>query len=105
VSQYQSGYPFPFRAADTGGFAGRGAAGLHLPLVYNTSGYDSLDTLRMLDGIIDIYLPDIRYAASKWGKEYSGVPDYVERDREAIKEMFRHVGNLVTDDDGSPGVA
>jgi putative pyruvate formate lyase activating enzyme len=74
--------------------------GLHVPLVYNTSGYDSVETLRLLEGIIDIYLPDIRYADNRWAKEYSGVPDYLERDREAIKEMYRQVGNLVVDENG-----
>jgi putative pyruvate formate lyase activating enzyme len=74
--------------------------GLSVPLVYNTSGYDSLTALRLLDGIIDIYLPDIRYAANSWGQAYSGVPDYVTRDRAAIKEMYRQVGNLITDENG-----
>jgi len=75
-------------------------AGFHLPLVYNTSGYDSLETIQLLDGIIDIYLPDLRYADDRWGKELSGVADYVERDRAAIKEMYRQVGNLGLDTAG-----
>ena len=74
--------------------------GLHIPLVYNTSGYDSLETIQALDGIIDIYLPDLRYADNKIGKKYSGVPDYVERSRAAIKEMYRQVGKLVIDSEG-----
>ncbi len=74
--------------------------GFHLPLVYNSSGYDSLETIQALDGIIDIYLPDLRYADNKIGKKYSGVPDYVERSRGAIKEMYRQVGKLVIDDEG-----
>jgi putative pyruvate formate lyase activating enzyme len=74
--------------------------GLRLPLVYNSSGYDSVATLRELDGIINIYLPDLRYAANKWGKRFSKAPDYVERSRAAIKEMYRQVGNLVVDEDG-----
>jgi putative pyruvate formate lyase activating enzyme len=74
--------------------------GLHIPLVYNTSGYDSLETIQALDGIIDIYLPDLRYADNKTGKKYSGVPDYVERSHTAIKEMYRQVGKLVMDGKG-----
>jgi len=76
--------------------------GLHLPLVYNTGGYDSVETLKLLDGIIDIYLPDIRYASDTVAKRYSRTPDYVENARAAIKEMHRQVGGLVVD---SAGVA
>jgi len=74
--------------------------GLRLPLVYNSSGYDSVETLRELDGIISIYLPDLRYASDKWGRRFSRVTDYVERSRAAIKEMYRQVGNLEVDSDG-----
>ncbi len=74
--------------------------GLRLPLVYNTSGYDSIKSLRELDGLIDIYLPDLRYASNKWGKKFSQAPDYVERARTAIQEMYRQVGKLVVDDEG-----
>jgi putative pyruvate formate lyase activating enzyme len=74
--------------------------GLRIPLVYNTSSYDSLDTLKVLDGIISVYLADLRYASNKWGWKLSRVSDYVERARGAIKEMYRQVGNLVVDEDG-----
>jgi putative pyruvate formate lyase activating enzyme len=74
--------------------------GLNVPLVYNTSGYDSLATLKMLDGIIDIYLPDIRYASNKVAKQFSQAPGYVEHARAGIKEMYRQVGNLILDEDG-----
>ncbi|HEX9897307.1 MAG TPA: radical SAM protein [Dehalococcoidales bacterium] len=74
--------------------------GLRLPLVYNTSGYDSVSTLKLLDGVIDIYLPDIRYADNKVAKKYSLAPDYVEHARAAIKEMYRQVGNLIVDGEG-----
>jgi len=74
--------------------------GLRLPLVYNTSGYDSLKSLRELEGIIDIYLPDLRYASDRWGKKFSQASDYVERARTAIKEMHRQVGDLMVDDEG-----
>jgi putative pyruvate formate lyase activating enzyme len=74
--------------------------GLRLPLVYNTSSYDSVETLRELDGIISVYLADLRYASNKWGRKLSRVSDYVERSRAAIKEMYRQVGNLEMDTDG-----
>lgn len=74
--------------------------GLRLPLVYNTSGYDSVKSLKELDGIIDIYLPDLRYASNKWAKRFSRAPDYVEHTRAAIREMYRQVGDLVLDEDG-----
>ena len=72
--------------------------GLNIPLVYNTSGYDSLETIKALDGIIDIYLPDLRYASDKIAKWFSQAPDYLEHDRNIIKEMYRQVGNLITDE-------
>ena len=74
--------------------------GLRLPLVYNTSSYDSLATLRELDGVVSIYLADLRYASNKWSRRFSKAPDYVERARAAIKEMYRQVGELVTDGEG-----
>jgi len=74
--------------------------GLRLPLVYNTSSYDSVATLRELDGVVSIYLADLRYASDKWSRRFSKAPDYVERSRAAIKEMYRQVGELVTDGEG-----
>ena len=74
--------------------------GLKLPLVYNTSSYDSVETLRELDGIISIYLADLRYASDKWSRKFSQASDYVERSRAAIREMYRQVGDLVVDDNG-----
>jgi putative pyruvate formate lyase activating enzyme len=74
--------------------------GLRVPLVYNSNGYDSVTTLRELDGIIDIYLPDLRYASNKWAKKFSHAPDYVGRARLAISEMYRQVGDLVVDESG-----
>ncbi len=74
--------------------------GLRLPLVYNTSGYDSLKTLVELDGIIDIYLPDLRYASDKWARKFSQAPDYVLHARAGIKEMYRQVGGVVLDEAG-----
>ncbi len=74
--------------------------GLQLPLVYNTSGYDSVKSLVELDGIISIYLPDLRYASDRWAKKFSQAPDYVAHARAAIKEMYRQVGDLVLDEAG-----
>ena len=74
--------------------------GLHLPLVYNTSGYDLMKTLRELDGLIDIYLPDLRYASDEWVIKFSEAPNYVAHDRAGIKEMYRQVGDVVLDEAG-----
>ncbi|MCK4274053.1 MAG: radical SAM protein [Dehalococcoidales bacterium] len=74
--------------------------GLRLPLVYNTSSYDSIETLRELDGIISIYLADLRYASNEMGRKYSRVRHYADSSRAAIKEMYRQVGNLEVDDEG-----
>jgi len=74
--------------------------GLRLPLVYNTSSYDSIKSLSELDGIISIYLPDLRYASDKWARKLSQSPDYVKYARAAIQEMHRQVGDLVLDEAG-----
>jgi putative pyruvate formate lyase activating enzyme len=74
--------------------------GLNIPIVYNTSGYDKVETLRKLDGIIDIYMPDMRYSQSENAQCYSAAPDYPEINRAAIKEMYRQVGNLIMDREG-----
>ena len=74
--------------------------GFKLPIVYNTSGYESIETLRLLDGIVDIYLSDMRYSDSAAAMKYSIAPDYPEINRAAIKEMYRQVGNLVLDEQG-----
>ncbi len=74
--------------------------GFHLPVVYNTSGYDSVESLRLLDGIVDIYLPDMRYSDEAAARKLSVAPDYPEINRAAVKEMYRQVGNLVLDEEG-----
>jgi len=76
------------------------ARGLRLPLVYNTGGYDSLEALRLLDGIVDIYMPDMKYGDSALARKYSKVRDYVAANRIAVKEMHRQVGDLVMDERG-----
>ncbi len=70
-------------------------SGLQVPIVYNCGGYESLKTLRLLEGIIDIYMPDIKYGDNKIGEKYSIVPDYWDVVRPAIKEMHRQVGDLI----------
>ena len=75
-------------------------AGLSLPLVYNTGGYDLVETLELLDGIIDIYMPDMKYSDEKIGEQLSGVKDYPEVNRAAVKEMYRQAGDLQIDKQG-----
>ncbi|MGC8493037.1 MAG: radical SAM protein [Syntrophobacteraceae bacterium] len=74
--------------------------GLEVPLVYNSSGYESLETLRLLDGIIDIYLPDIKYSDPGIAGKLSGAPDYVARNREALLAMWNQAGPIRTDSEG-----
>ena len=74
--------------------------GLSLPLVYNTGGYDSLEALELLDGIIDIYMPDMKYGDSAQARRFSHVRGYVGINRIAIREMHRQVGDLRLDEDG-----
>jgi putative pyruvate formate lyase activating enzyme len=74
--------------------------GLQVPLVYNSGGYDSVDTLRLLDGVIDIYMPDAKYADSETGRALSGVKGYAEVSRAALTEMHRQVGDLRMDERG-----
>jgi putative pyruvate formate lyase activating enzyme len=75
--------------------------GLRLPLVYNTNAYDSVEVLKLLDGIIDIYLPDLKYSEDEMGWQYSKVKEYVRHARAALKEMYRQMGSeLVIGEDG-----
>jgi putative pyruvate formate lyase activating enzyme len=75
--------------------------GLTLPIVYNTNAYDSVEVLRLLDGIVDVYLPDLKYADSDAGFQYSKVRDYTLHARTAIKEMHRQMGaSLQFDENG-----
>jgi putative pyruvate formate lyase activating enzyme len=77
--------------------------GLTLPLVYNTGGYDDLEMLKILDGVVDIYMPDMKYADPQVGEKYSGVKDYPQVNQSAVKEMHRQVGDLVLDERGIAG--
>ena len=76
------------------------AQGLKLPIVWNSSGYDSLELLEALDGLVDIYLPDFKYGADAAALRYSGAKNYYETAKAAIFEMFRQVGNLELGEDG-----
>jgi putative pyruvate formate lyase activating enzyme len=76
------------------------AMGLSVPLVYNSGGYDSVDTLRLLDGIFDIYMPDMKYGSDEMALKYSNAPDYTRYAKAAILEMHLQVGDLEIDDDG-----
>jgi len=74
--------------------------GLTVPLVYNTGGYDSVKTLKLLDGVFDIYMPDFKYAESKVAQECSQASDYPQNAKLALKEMHRQVGDLLLDKRG-----
>ena len=75
-------------------------AGLRVPLVYNTSAYDSMESLALMDGIVDIYMPDFKYWDGEMARKYSRAPDYPQVARRTIKEMHRQVGELVFDEEG-----
>ena len=73
--------------------------GLRLPIVYNTNAYDAVEVLRLLDGIVDVYLPDLKYSDDEAGREYSKVTEYVRHSRAAIREMYRQMGDRLQYDD------
>jgi putative pyruvate formate lyase activating enzyme len=74
--------------------------GLHLPIVYNCSGYESIEVLQLLEGIVDIYMPDVKYMDEQYSKRYSNAPDYPAVIKKVLKEMHRQVGDLATDSKG-----
>lgn len=74
--------------------------GLQLPLVYNTGGYDSAETLKLLDGVVDIYMPDMKYSDGRTAERLSGIKGYPQVNRAAVKEMHRQVGDLQLDELG-----
>lgn len=74
--------------------------GLRVPIVYNTSAYDDVEMLRLLDGVVDIYMPDMKYADTVVGRRLSKVPDYPAVAQAALKEMHRQVGDLEMDEEG-----
>ena len=73
---------------------------LKIPIVYNTNSYENVETLKLLEGYIDIYLPDLKYAENNLGKQYSNINNYFEIATKAIKEMYRQVGNIEFDENG-----
>jgi putative pyruvate formate lyase activating enzyme len=75
-------------------------AGLRIPLVYNTGGYDSMPMLNLLNGVIDIYMPDMKYSDPDVSRRYSKIRDYPRINQLAVKEMHRQVGDLTFDDNG-----
>jgi len=74
--------------------------GLLIPTVFNTGGYDNPQIIEMLDGVIDIYMPDMRYSNDDMAKKYSMVKEYVQYNRQSVKEMYRQVGGLKLDKEG-----
>jgi putative pyruvate formate lyase activating enzyme len=68
--------------------------GLHVPIVYNCGGYESVEMLRLLDGLIEIYMPDMKYADPSAAEKFSSAPDYPAANQEAVREMWRQVGDL-----------
>lgn len=74
--------------------------GLRLPIVYNSGGYDSLESLRLLDGVVDVYMPDLKFLADDVAKRYVRVPGYPAAARAALREMHRQVGDLEIGEDG-----
>jgi putative pyruvate formate lyase activating enzyme len=74
--------------------------GLHLPIVYNCSGYESIEVIQLLEGIVDIYMPDVKYMDGKYSNRYSNAPDYPEVVKKVLKEMHHQVGDLTTNSKG-----
>ena len=74
--------------------------GLKIPIVYNTNSYENIETLKMLEGYIDVYLPDLKYSENNIGKKYSKIDNYFEIATKAIKEMIRQVGITKTNENG-----
>ena len=75
-------------------------SGLHIPIVYNTNGYENIETIRALNGYIDIYLPDLKYYSNELAKKYSGINNYFELATNAIKEMIKQVGTSKFNENG-----
>ena len=76
------------------------AKGLNIPIVYNTNGYENIETIKALNGYVDVYLPDLKYAEEKLATEYSGAKNYFEVATNAIKEMIKQVGKIKLNEDG-----
>jgi putative pyruvate formate lyase activating enzyme len=76
--------------------------GLRLPIVYNCSGYESIELIQLLEGVVDIYMPDAKYMDEKYAKRFSNALDYPEVIKKVLKEMHRQVGDLATNSIGWP---
>ena len=76
------------------------AKGLNIPVVYNCGGYESIESLKLLEGVIDIYMPDVKYADEAVARRFSNAPDYPKVVKEALSEMHRQVGDLVINEQG-----
>ena len=74
---------------------------MNIPIVYNTNGYETVDTIKLLNGYIDIYLPDLKYSDNQLAKELSNIDKYFETATNAIKEMYKQVGNPIFDEQGN----
>jgi putative pyruvate formate lyase activating enzyme len=74
--------------------------GLSIPIVYNCGGYERVETLRLLEGIVDIYMPDFKFWEGSWAERFCHAPDYPDVARAAVREMHRQVGDLVMDEEG-----
>ena len=74
--------------------------GLSIPIVYNTNSYENIETIKMLDGLIDVYLPDLKYSSNLLSKKYSNAPNYFETATKAILEMYKQVGSVKLNNDG-----
>ena len=75
-------------------------AGLRVPLVWNCGGFESVETLRLLDGVVDVYMPDFKFWSALWAERFCAAPDYRRRAVEALREMHRQVGDLIIGEDG-----
>lgn len=75
-------------------------SGLHIPIIYNTNGYENLETIELLNGYIDVYLPDLKYYSNELSKKYSNIDNYFENATKAIKKMYKQVGKLTFDESG-----
>lgn len=75
--------------------------GLHLPVVYNSSGYEEVDTVKRLEGYVDIYLPDFKYVDNQLSRQYSNAPDYFHKAKDAVKEMVRQTGEMQFTDEAT----
>ena len=92
--------PTPHSASIVRALAISADEGFALPIVWNCGGYESVEVLRCLDGIVDVYMPDLKYGDDSAARRLSGVRDYVARSRAAVREMHRQVGDLTVDEDG-----